>query len=423
MSDPKRTAVRDAGARPRRDVQHHAAGGAGQGAGHLSRRAVGARRHVDRAAASRRRSTSSSSPRAAARTIVAGSANQAEKWAELRTFEHLKLLHAQRFKGAEIPLNRVQYNELLDKLQGVLRRAGAVRGAHGRGRRARRRRRRRRRRRVGRVGHARHRASSLVAALAAAARRDVVPHAPAAIARHRRRRRRAVAVPARLLLSEGSLRAGAARPRRAGVRQGRAGDAAGLRGVVRAGARRRRRVAGARRPAGARCSRPSCSPPRAKSCPSGSRFLASSTAGASSTSRSTASSTAWRWRSASPPSRTSCASRATASASASCARSSPCRRTRSSAPPWASTSGAPSSAAARRQCIGVGAPLALRWQSARLPRRLRLRAVRRCAAAGCTRAVGAWLAGAVGVRPATRAPRPGGVARSSVINGPAWYDR
>ncbi|HEY2744029.1 MAG TPA: hypothetical protein VGL86_05385 [Polyangia bacterium] len=56
-------------------------------------------------------------PEGGGTTIVAGSANQAEKWAELRTFEHLKVLHAQRFKGAEIPLNRVQYNELLEKLK------------------------------------------------------------------------------------------------------------------------------------------------------------------------------------------------------------------------------------------------------------------------------------------------------------------
>jgi len=56
-------------------------------------------------------------PEGGGTTIVAGSANQAEKWAELRTFEHLKLLHAQRWKGAEIPLNRVQYNELVDKLK------------------------------------------------------------------------------------------------------------------------------------------------------------------------------------------------------------------------------------------------------------------------------------------------------------------
>jgi hypothetical protein len=56
-------------------------------------------------------------PEGGGNTIVAGSANQAEKWAELRTFEHLKVLHAQRFKGAEIPLNRVQYNELLEKVK------------------------------------------------------------------------------------------------------------------------------------------------------------------------------------------------------------------------------------------------------------------------------------------------------------------
>src|ERR1700752_974277 len=56
-------------------------------------------------------------PEGGGNTIVAGSANQAESWAELRTFEHLKLLHAQRFKGAEIPLNRVQYNELVGKLE------------------------------------------------------------------------------------------------------------------------------------------------------------------------------------------------------------------------------------------------------------------------------------------------------------------
>lgn len=56
-------------------------------------------------------------PEGGGTTIVAGSANQAESWAELRSFEHLKLLHAQRFKGAEIPLNRVQYNELVAKLE------------------------------------------------------------------------------------------------------------------------------------------------------------------------------------------------------------------------------------------------------------------------------------------------------------------
>jgi hypothetical protein len=51
-------------------------------------------------------------------TLVAGSTNQVESWAELRRFEHLQALHAQRFKGAEIPLNRVQYTQLFDNLRG-----------------------------------------------------------------------------------------------------------------------------------------------------------------------------------------------------------------------------------------------------------------------------------------------------------------
>src|SRR4051812_8683003 len=37
--------------------------------------------------------------------IVAGSANQLEKSAEIRTYEYLADLHAQRFKGAPIPLD------------------------------------------------------------------------------------------------------------------------------------------------------------------------------------------------------------------------------------------------------------------------------------------------------------------------------
>jgi hypothetical protein len=49
--------------------------------------------------------------------IVAGSVNQVESWAELRSFEHLKRSYAQRWKGASIPLNRVQYSQLLDKVR------------------------------------------------------------------------------------------------------------------------------------------------------------------------------------------------------------------------------------------------------------------------------------------------------------------
>jgi hypothetical protein len=50
-------------------------------------------------------------------TVVAGSANQVEGAAELRTFEHLAELHAQRFKGAEIPLDRGAYNDLVKRMQ------------------------------------------------------------------------------------------------------------------------------------------------------------------------------------------------------------------------------------------------------------------------------------------------------------------
>jgi hypothetical protein len=56
-------------------------------------------------------------PEGGGATVVAGSANQAENWAELRSFEHLQVLHAQRFKGAEVPVNRVQYNELVQKMR------------------------------------------------------------------------------------------------------------------------------------------------------------------------------------------------------------------------------------------------------------------------------------------------------------------
>ena len=41
--------------------------------------------------------------------IVAGSVDQSAKSAELRTYDYLAQAHAQRFKGAQIPLDRVQY--------------------------------------------------------------------------------------------------------------------------------------------------------------------------------------------------------------------------------------------------------------------------------------------------------------------------
>jgi hypothetical protein len=56
-------------------------------------------------------------PDAGGATITAGSANQVEKRAELRTWEHLAALHAQRFKGKPFPVDKVAYNELLKKMQ------------------------------------------------------------------------------------------------------------------------------------------------------------------------------------------------------------------------------------------------------------------------------------------------------------------
>lgn len=49
--------------------------------------------------------------------IVAGSANSAESWAELRSFETLRALHRERYNNTDIPLDRVQYNALVVKLR------------------------------------------------------------------------------------------------------------------------------------------------------------------------------------------------------------------------------------------------------------------------------------------------------------------
>jgi hypothetical protein len=56
-------------------------------------------------------------PDAGGATITAGSANQVEKIAELRTYDHLSQLHAQRFRGKKLPLDRIAYNELLKRMQ------------------------------------------------------------------------------------------------------------------------------------------------------------------------------------------------------------------------------------------------------------------------------------------------------------------
>jgi hypothetical protein len=56
-------------------------------------------------------------PDAGGATITAGSANQVEKVAEIRTYDHLAQLHAQRFKGKKLPLDRIAYNELCKRMQ------------------------------------------------------------------------------------------------------------------------------------------------------------------------------------------------------------------------------------------------------------------------------------------------------------------
>lgn len=49
-------------------------------------------------------------------TLVAGSANFVEQWAELRSWKQMKELHAQRFKGAPLELDRAQYDALVAKM-------------------------------------------------------------------------------------------------------------------------------------------------------------------------------------------------------------------------------------------------------------------------------------------------------------------
>jgi hypothetical protein len=55
-------------------------------------------------------------PEGGGAVIVAASANLVERWAELRTFEHLAALHAQRWKGASIPLDRTAYDLVMMKV-------------------------------------------------------------------------------------------------------------------------------------------------------------------------------------------------------------------------------------------------------------------------------------------------------------------
>jgi len=49
--------------------------------------------------------------------VVAGTADPVEKKAELRSWDYLQQLHAQRFKGKTVPVDRVQYAALVKRMQ------------------------------------------------------------------------------------------------------------------------------------------------------------------------------------------------------------------------------------------------------------------------------------------------------------------
>ena len=49
-------------------------------------------------------------------TIVIGSANQMANSCDLRSFDYLRNMHAQRFKGARVPLDPVAYRELIARM-------------------------------------------------------------------------------------------------------------------------------------------------------------------------------------------------------------------------------------------------------------------------------------------------------------------
>jgi hypothetical protein len=55
------------------------------------------------------------------RTIVIGSADTTRALAEIRTFDHIAALYAQRYRGAAIPVEAGRYNELGEKLANFFR--------------------------------------------------------------------------------------------------------------------------------------------------------------------------------------------------------------------------------------------------------------------------------------------------------------
>jgi hypothetical protein len=56
--------------------------------------------------------------------VVAGAANQVTKTVELRSHARLAEIHAQRFKGARLPLDAAAYTQLLDKMRGFFAQQG-----------------------------------------------------------------------------------------------------------------------------------------------------------------------------------------------------------------------------------------------------------------------------------------------------------
>jgi hypothetical protein len=60
-------------------------------------------------------------PQGSGATLVAGHANKAERTAELRTYNFLAQQHAQRFKGAQLPVTREAYDELMGRLEKFFR--------------------------------------------------------------------------------------------------------------------------------------------------------------------------------------------------------------------------------------------------------------------------------------------------------------
>lgn len=54
-------------------------------------------------------------------TLVAGSIDSVQKSAELRSYDYVSAIHAQRYKGVALPIDRVAYDALLKRVQAFAR--------------------------------------------------------------------------------------------------------------------------------------------------------------------------------------------------------------------------------------------------------------------------------------------------------------